>query len=314
MTIYFMGSEVGAFTPLDANSYEDAAGAVDTAFNRACIRSEMSVSTARSATFSALPSAFYVHAKVYHHFNGTAEGYTCTLSDGTTSLFRIKSDSNSLQMQHYIGAAWTNLGSSVAVDLSSPQDVDIFIDTAGTAKLYLSGALRVTASATLTAITGITQFIHGPTNVNNIQIAHVVIADEPTIGWRLVTVPITGAGATTDWTGTYAEVDEMVYSDADFINSATAAQVELFAHSTAIPSGYRVQAVGVSARAKKGGSGPTKLQLALRSAGTTYFSGDKALDVGYDSYEHIWETDPATSAAFTTSAIAALQFGVKSIA
>jgi hypothetical protein len=55
------------------------------------------------------------------------------------------------------------------------------------------------------------------------------------------------------------------------------------------------------------------LQLALRSAGTTYFSATKALDFGYGAFGNVWETNPATSAAFLSSEIAALEYGVKSI-
>jgi hypothetical protein len=221
-------------------------------------------------------------------------------------------------MQVLLTAVWTNVGAAVTYGQSVLNTVDLYIDGnsgTGTATLFLSGTERESATADFTSITGIDELqFHGVNSAAGCSISQVIVADEPTIGWRLTTVPPTGAGATTDWTGTYAEVDEIVYSDADFINSSVADQVELFSHGTAIPSGYRVRAVVVAARAKRGGSGPQSLQLALRSSGTTYVSSTKALGVGYDGPFAVWEEDPATTADFTSSSIAALQFGVKSIA
>jgi hypothetical protein len=104
------------------------------------------------------------------------------------------------------------------------------------------------------------------------------------------------------------------YSDLDFINSGTANQVSTFAINAPTLTGYVVQAVAVTARANRGSGGPQNLKLVLRSAGTDYLGSTKSLDVGYGAFVEIWETDPATSAAWVNTAISTLQPGVKSIA
>jgi hypothetical protein len=143
----------------------------------------------------------------------------------------------------------------------------------------------------------------------------MIVQDQSTIGFVLGTCVPSGAGSTSAWTGAYTDIDEAVTSDADFISSGTANQVSTFAQ-TAIPTltGYVVRAVCVSARAKRGSSGPQNIRMALRSAGTNYFSGsDISLGLGYAPVQTIWATDPATSAAWVNTAISSLEPGVKSI-
>ena len=76
---------------------------------------------------------------------------------------------------------------------------------------------------------------------------------------------------------------------------------------------YNVVAVGVSPRAKRGASGPQNLHMALRSNGTNYYRSTIAQDVSYTANVAIWETDPATAAAWVNTAAALVQAGVKSI-
>jgi hypothetical protein len=223
-------------------------------------------------------------------------------------------------MEYWNGSAWTIAGSAYAATVNTLQTFDIHIvsnTASGTVASYISGTQKSLATVDLSAFSGIAQFrVWGKTVGIAVPVyySQAIAANESTIGWRLTTVPPTSGGATTDWTGTYAEIDEITYSDADFINSATVNQVELVAHSTTIPSGYLVRGVAVTARGRRSsGSGPQHLQLAVRSGGTVYVSGSKSLGLGYQPFTNVWEDDPATSADFTTSAITSLQYGVKSI-
>ena len=190
----------------------------------------------------------------------------------------------------------------------------------GSLKLYIAGTELIdSGTIDLSGTTSLKNFrFYGMTSgpsTNNIYVSQVIVADEPTIGMRLGSYHPSGAGATSSWTGDYSSIDETVYSDADFILSATANQVSTFAQTGPALTGYVVRAVGVSTRSKCGVGGPQNLRHALRSASTNYFSSaDIALDVGYESQLTIWETDPATSAAWVNTATSTLQPGVKSIA
>jgi hypothetical protein len=316
MTILFMGGEMGAFVPADSNTNEaTTSGSYNSTFSRCSIRGFDESSYAESAAFTAVDE-LYVHYALYRPSGGGSTPTPALVTSGGTEVFRVLSTGSAIQMQALIAAVWTNVGSSISVDMSGRQDIDLYIDgnsASGTASLYISGTLRTTATADLSAVASINKFRGYGASGNPSQISQIIIADEPTIGMRLFTVPIAGVGASTDWTGSYTNIDEIVYSDADFINSATADQVSTFAVTNPTLTGYQVRAVAVTARAKRGASGPANLQLALRSAGTNYFSGSKALDVGYTANAHIWETDPATASAWQNSAVLLLQPGVKSI-
>lgn len=319
MTKYFMGGEMGAFLPSDSNVVESTnANGFDSAFSRCSIAITGSSSYAFTPDLS-LPNVFYVHFYCRRNSSNSITQDICVLRTSTTEVFRVRSDGTSVWMQALISSVWTTVGTTETIPLNlTNQHFDLYIDgnsATGNAKLYVAGTLRITAaSVNLTAVASLqTARFYGWGN-DTFFVSQVMIDSEPTIGGRLFTIPITGAGATTSWTGAYTEIDEIIYSDADFINTSTATAVSTFAVTAPTLTGYVIEAVAVTARAKKGGSGPTQLQLALRSAGTDYFSASKALDVGYGGFVNIWETNPATGAAFLTTAIASLQPGVKAIA
>lgn len=325
MAIYFMGGEMGAFTPSDSTVIEsNSAEGFTTAFSRCAIDCPQNTNYAEGDPGTNLTDA-WIHFRMSIDFGSSA--YTSTrfvwLDGSGTERIRIRytHDTNSLAVQYFNGS-WVSAGSFTLFWGDTDHDFDLHVtcnSASGNIALYVAGTQRINATVDLSATTALRKFRFSGhleifVSTTHSYFSQVIVADESTIGFRLLTVPPTGVGASSDMTGTFAEVDEIAYSDADFINTSTANHVELFTHSTAIPSGYGVRAVGVTARAKKGGSGPTNLQLALRSGGTTYVSSSKALDLGYGSFINVWETDPATSAAFTSSAITAMQFGVKAIA
>ena len=315
MTILFAGGELGAFVGSDSNAieYTNASG-YDSNFSRCAIAAFETAQYVESAAFTAT-NAVFVHFTTGQADVGGSATTLVALENSGTEVFRLRAQTGmtELQMQYWNGASWANAGSAITTNITNArQTIDLYVSDSELI-LFLGGSERESASGSFTSITSLDllrMYGNGPVHQPYTQ---VIVADEPTIGWRLKTAPATGAGATTDWTGTYAEIDEAVVSDVDFINSATANQVELFTHSATIPTGYTVRGVVVTARAKKGLSGPANIQLALRSSGTTYFSSSQALGLGYGAHVGIWETDPATAADFTSSAIASLQFGVKSI-
>jgi hypothetical protein len=330
MSILFGGGEMGAFVPSDSTVIENtASGRFNSSFARCAIYCDNSLSYAESEVFTATAN-FWLHVEISQNgaFNtdATFQKLIEFLDSSGTARVRLLSDSpvvagGNFKLETWNGSAWLAAGSfSTSVNSLQTIDINIVSNTAsGSVALYLSGTERIApGTIDLSAFSGIAQVrMYGKTSGIGVPVyySQIIGADESTIGWRLTTVPATSAGATTDWVGTYAEIDEIAYSDADFLNSATANQVELVAHSTAIPAGYRVRAAVVTARGRRGSaSGPQHVELALRSGGTTYFSASKSLALGYKAFTNAWETDPATSAAFTTTAAGLIQFGVKSIA
>lgn len=326
MTVLFQGAEMASFTPSDSTVKETTDSTLyDTNFARCSITCNASTNYAEG-TPSASATDYWIHFDMA----------STQLSDGTSTIRLSLYDSSGNERirfkygdgsTHLIGLDYWNGSAFVSAGTFS-LDMGMLVQTfdirvvcnsgSGSIDVYVAGSNRLSASVSTSSITNLKKFrFFGGTASTlplNTRFSQVIVADEPTVGWRLVTRYANGAGATNDWTGGYTEIDETVYFDADFINSATANQVELFTNTGQGMTGYSVRSVAVSARAKRGSTGPQNIRMALRSAGTTYFSAsDIALGLGYAPVQTVWETDPATAADFLTSAISTLQFGVKSI-
>jgi hypothetical protein len=314
VTIYFMGGELSSFIPSDSTGKESTlAGTFDPDFTRCSLRPGGTTGVYCSTPTLALPDAFYT--KVYFK-RDTASSMTTTLVSYLAAgieVFRVtRTTGGDLQMQVFIAAAWTNVGSTVSFDVTSAHHLDLYIDgnsATGTATLFLGGTQRESEVANLTPVAAIDEvrFYFG------CYVSQVVIDTEPTIGRRLGTRYPNGAGAVSNWTGGSTDVDEIVCDDADFCNSSTNGQIEQFTQTGSAITGYTVLAVGVYARAKEGGSGPENLQIGIRVSATDYFSSNKALTVGYSAYGEIWETNPATGVAWLNTAIDAIQPSIKAV-
>jgi hypothetical protein len=328
MTILFMGGEMGAFIPSGGGVSESTTGfRYNGNFARTAMNCDGNTSTP-DAEYGESSSWANQTGPVFVHYEEVSAGVAATthsllglINGSGTEVFRIRqafvnSDTRTLQMQYLDGSAvWTNAGSAVQ-QTTTRIDFDFYVNidsdeigffASATEKVFVTGL-------SLGHLSGVTK-LRCYSDAQGRFWSQVLVSTETTIGGRLFTVPVSGAGATSQWTGAVANIDEATYNDADFINSNTADQVSVFAATTPDLTGYAVRAVAVTARAKRGGSGPQKLRHALRSSGTNYFSGsDIALGLGYSATCTIWEDDPATASPFSISAIANLQPGVKSIA
>lgn len=320
MAILFAGGEMDAFTPADGNCYEKSGTVQDTydsSLARCAIFTAIDTTYAQSAGWGNTTD-IWLHFDLYVDTTRSGEyTYFSGYDASGNEVYRLRASGSSPQTfkQYYSDGlgGFTQLGTSFTTNIDVRNTFDIHVDFSGSggATIYLSGTERLSGTADLSGLSGIDHV--RLTGGLSTYWSQVIASDESTIGKRLKTLDPTGAGSDTAWVGDYSRVDEIKYSDIDFVNSDTAAQVEMFTHSDTIPSGYVVDEVIVSARANKGTGGPQNLQLAIRSSGTNYFSSSMALDAGYEPYQAVWDQDPATTADWLNSAVTALQFGAKSI-
>lgn len=336
MTILFGGGEMGAFVPSDSTANEafDALGGAgasyDAGFARCYIAGNGDTSYVESWEWAG-QTDIWIHAEIDQNFvissGGTLKQTMTFLNSSGAELLRLACSANTSgegnwAVQLNVAGTWTTLGSVVATNSHMLQVVDFHFvvnSATGVADLYIAGTKRISnPSVDLSSVANIAQVrCYGKTLVVQcIQgFSQAIAATTSTIGKRLMTIVPTGAGTTANWTGSYTAIDDPAYSDADFMYSDAADEVQLFS-GTAVGSlsGYSVEAVVVTARAKKDGAGPANIQMALRTQSTNYFSSTIALDAGYTANVAVWETNPNTGLAWTAADIAALQFGMKSIA
>lgn len=232
---------------------------------------------------------------------------------------------NTFKLQYWSGAAWVDIGTSftATVSTSPTWDVQCKIDNVnGRFVCYVDGTI-------VASLIGDTDFF-SPTidkvrlgtwsEFNAKYVSECIISNTSTVGMRLATNYVTGAGTTTGWTsGTFADVDETTVNDADFISSGTANQVDTFALQDLSATAAALIPVAVvgSARARNAPAGPQNLQLAVRTGGTDYFSPtvtSPAINTSFQNgFQNIWNVNPNTGVAWTASEINALEAGAKSI-
>lgn len=324
MTILFVGGEFGSVIGNSGGVVEDTGGSHDTNFSRCVINADGTAGFPddfywESATWTAQTGDFYFHFRFRSEALTQSAGDWFYLYSGTTANFRMLLDNTTGygQAQYRNAAsAWTNAGSTFAVGSNVNTHFDFHCNiTTGVVKVYSAGSLAASATGlSLGHMAGVTK-ARGFSEVTGNYYSQLIAANVATMGMRVYTRYPNGAGANTSWTGTYTDIDETTYSDADFISAASADLVETVTTTgPSLTSDYIVKAVAVTSRTKRGASGPQNFRHVLRVNGTNYDNGsDIALDTGYGAFCSIWETDPDTGVDWLNADVASIQPGVKSI-
>lgn len=130
--------------------------------------------------------------------------------------------------------------------------------------------------------------------------------------------PVANGNANTFDTGapSASNINETTLDVTTLNGSSTAAQIDQYTNG-AVPSGtLDIKALVVSAYAQKGASGPSKMDLGVRTGGSNYWGSDKTLTTAWSNYQEIFSTNPGTSAAWLKSDIgnaSGFNIGVKSV-
>ncbi len=133
---------------------------------------------------------------------------------------------------------------------------------------------------------------------------------------RVVLLKPNGAGSNTNQTrgGTdsganWSQVDELPPSLTDYVYSATVGTRDTYALED-LPSGtWAVNCCEVLAYAQNSDTNPGSLGLTVKSGATTNEGSAQALAASAQYFRQLYETDPATSAAWATSAVNVLEAG-----
>ena len=245
---------------------------------------------------------------------------------GGVELFRLQ-QAGGLLLQYHNGTSWQTSGTAITYVSNVLARFDchfVVHDTTGTLTVYRDG--KEHTQATFSA--GDT-LLRGESLMDEIGLGHafssgaretylsaVFVSTTDSRPIHYAQTAIDGAGAETDWSGAYTDIDEAGGDDADLIQAGTTADKATYTFAalpTALNTGYTVVGVGVSARAAKGDSSPANLQLAARHSTTNGFSGSKALDGVFGPFQHIFPLNPNGGAAWTFTEADAAEVGVQAI-
>lgn len=323
MTILFAGGEEEMFTPTSVPTFNSDPLVSDTAYTRGAIGIEFARKI--SASLSAASDEVWVHFDHYVTTSaaGFLDGNILWIHGPVTNLAYIDVNNGLPSFYYWNGSTYTLISTGPTLN-KFLYSIDVRIKlhaTEGAIAWYINGTLQggVSGDTLFGVDTTIDSFILGPSAGGSSAAAsyfsQVIASTSSTIGAKLKTLEPTADGANTAWVGTFADIDETLLNDTDFISSAVADQVETFtAGDVTVPSDYLIGGVCVGARGQRGASGPQNLQIAIRSNSTDYMSDSVAgLGAGYAPYFNVWHNDPDTSASWTESGVNAIEVGVKSI-
>ena len=138
----------------------------------------------------------------------------------------------------------------------------------------------------------------------------------PTVGMQLVTMPPTSDGTYTDFTGTFADVDDLGYDPDDAHTTNTLAARQSWQHtapsltlSDRIIVGFSVNIVGRTDTATIVGD----LQPFVRLGGVDYAGTNGTTTVTTKSFANVWTQNPATTAPWVESDFTSIQTGVLTV-
>lgn len=317
-SIYWAGGE-------DSDLNQTGGGSVSTNtfyYRTAFARCALLVPTVNSAgwtnTLAFAQSQFWFsarHGGNYTAFTtgGNAGVYMLRFFDSSSiERIRISSANSSNVMQAFkvnsVGTT-TQLGSNFSMSPSNltgvPDKLDVFLNynASGTLTIYWNGVqvFTFTGDTTTDSVTSLSYVRPGwASSGGSSGWSEMIVADTDTRSWNLQTLAPVANGNTHNFdTGTpaAANVNEVTLSDATLDGSTTAAQIDQYTIPALATGTFSIVAVGVSARMQKGASGPSKMDLNVRST-SDFFSADQILTTAWTSYQNWWMTDPNTSAAW----------------
>jgi hypothetical protein len=338
MTILLAGGEDLEFSPLGTGSIDTATTAARNTTRSRCAL-KIGPCAANSLTegwlgqLSTPSSVFWTTMLGYSDYNGNGIGDAIAFFDGATRRLVIKPVSNlgawALYTRNAAGTYTLLYTSSATVVYGTLLRFDVYVNyaVAGQVIVYLNGVKIIDYSGDVTTNGATTLSAVMPGQISGQVTAsssgstwwsEIIAATVDTRSMRLVTLPPAGSGNTTAWTGgtTTTNINEVTLSDATLISSGTAGQVNEFTvTSSGITGNPGIVGVVVNARAQKGGTGPTKADLMVRTASTDYVSADIPLAASFGLISNTWETNPNTAGPWSASDLTAAGFnvGVKSV-
>ena len=269
-------------------------------------------------------SSFWFIARMYSASGLGSTSEFLTFLDGTVRRLVFACDgANHIRLKKRTAAAVDTTLATASITWPSSAlvkfDVHVVYGTSGSVDLYQDGVLLFSYSGDITtdSATTLSGFVlGGTTSVSaNTYWSEIFMTDSDTRSQSLVTLPPAANGNAWAWSASYANVDETTLDDADIATSSSANDIaQTTINSSGITGNPAIIAVGVSARAQKGASGPANADLMVRTGGNDYVSSDIALSSSMSRVANAWTTNPASAGAwaYTDLTAAGFNIGIKS--
>jgi len=278
------------------------------------------VKTSLPSTYSTVYGAF----KLWMSGPGLEAPFFYLHSDAN-EVFRLSYGyTNGNTIKFYIGGVYVNTSAQTLV-LNALQLVEFYFyiaDSSGRVVVKVNGITVIdytgdTKPSTFSTVN--TMFLFAGSG--QFVFDDVILDDANWIGPTSIQgLAVTGAGSTTQFdpsTGSnYACVDEIPPSDADYISTNVANEIDTYACGDLTGTINSVKAVQVQARCVQEGSPAVpKIQLVTRPTSTDRVSASKSIQTFAPGVvSNIWELNPDDSAAWESADVNGMEIGVKAVA
>jgi len=314
MARYFAGNTLASFRRYTSDTVESAnASSFDAAYVSNSILVPNFASIATPVLSAAGPTVWFRMTRwggaiIYSNLT------PIEVFNSTTSIFRIRQNSSVWFAERWNGSAWAATGSNFTVPLgtSAKTIITVRLDLGSGFSVYSNGVLVATGSGWTGSPTTPVSALHiracGDEYFSEVMMADYDLRDSHYMCKRPA-----GNGSYADGTGTFADVDDLPLDDINTIILPATGTRKVFTHSgITVPNGYKISAASVGVRGRVAG-GLTDGKALLRSGSTDSASTVLGLSTGFEARNRLFETDPATGAAFTQAGFNALQFGLEAV-
>ncbi|MFN3749241.1 MAG: hypothetical protein ACK4SJ_11200 [Sphingorhabdus sp.] len=325
MSGVFAASEVSGLNPAGTAVETTGGGTFRAAYSRAAGASN-SATNFYTAVLNDPLTDLWVRWTANSSWDSDASGEIFRArSSAGVNVCRISLTSNGsvAQLQFWNGSGWSNLGAAFNLSTGYGSGLHEFAlrivtGATGTVALFINGAPIASGSMGAGTV-NVKDFIIGtaddtlPVNISEVA---VLAGGASIIGSAVETEAPTADATDLGGTGTFADIDEAVLTDADFITFAAAGDRRSFTSPARTGTLELVHGVGVAARARRDAGGPQNMRFYLKIGGVRYYSPTYALALGYSAYQYVWSQNPATSAAWTAAdaSAATLEWGIEAVA
>lgn len=265
------------------------------------------------------------------HFAAQFASAPCFTLRGSNGVDFLRFDPNgwswyagTMDVAIWDGAAWVVIG-SFSMDGTSRFDIRVQMLAAGVLKIYKDAALVLDYAGDLTL--GATDcgslYFNRPGSGGDpgITFSGVIIADEDTRLLESQSLSVAGVGTFAEWTGDHTAIDEVgLPADSDFAWTTVAGSRLSFALENvdaSFATAHSVVGVGISARAARAGESHL-VQAGVVSGAVEGYGASFTPPGSFSGYagaaDAFFATDPATGAAWTLSAVDALEGAIKAVA
>jgi len=264
----------------------------------------------------------YWHATIGMNFDSGFVGSCITFYDSADYPWLRMLWGGQLQYNHGSGGGpvWANIGVNTYGQPGSnrrvaPWDIIVTIDAGGahSVAMGISGnpiIARVGFNQPLMTnlAYAILESIDGPgrppPKVETVLSEILVTEDLSTVNAHVFTRRATGAGAHSQWTGTYADVNEVITDDSTANTATAAGLLQSYPMSNiALPDGYEILGAFHWLRGKNSGTAPANLQSLIRGGdGVDHQTGNlSGIDVLFGHFGARYNVDPATGLQWTAA-------------